>query len=180
MLQASVIKYQLPGSTNTYVDLIDDEDVRLMFDEWADHLAAEGKAARTLKLHVYIDWQAGHKRGNDNMPSGGPAVEQRQLDTISEAASEASIDTPVARAPPPPTGDMDAQNSRGSPHGQSSRSHTFTILRAAHLTLYQLTWAVRCLAVVLCKLCLAACCTCRVATNPIIAYFLVGCVQSTL
>lgn len=55
-------KYQLPGSTNMYVDLVDDEDVKLMFDEWADYLEAEGKNARTAKLHIYIDYQSSSKR----------------------------------------------------------------------------------------------------------------------
>lgn len=61
-LQMSNTKYQLPGSTNMYVDLVDDEDVKLMFDEWADYLEAEGKKARTAKLHIYIDYQSSSKR----------------------------------------------------------------------------------------------------------------------
>ena len=51
-------KYQLPGSNNLYVDLVDDEDVKLMFDEWAEYLEAEGKGARSAKLHIYIDYQS--------------------------------------------------------------------------------------------------------------------------
>ena len=57
-MQISNTKYQLPGSNCTYVDLVDDEDVKLMFDEWADWLREEGKASRNAKLHVFIDWQS--------------------------------------------------------------------------------------------------------------------------
>ena len=55
-------KYQLPGSNNMYVDLVDDEDVKLMFDEWAEYLEAEGKGARSAKLHIYIDYQSSNSK----------------------------------------------------------------------------------------------------------------------
>ncbi|CAL5222116.1 g4432 [Coccomyxa viridis] len=48
------LKYQLPSEPNVYVDLLDDEDVSLMFDEWAD-FAAQHKGT-SYKLHVYVAW----------------------------------------------------------------------------------------------------------------------------
>ena len=93
-LQIANTKYQLPGSTCTYIDLVDDEDVKLMFDEWAAWLQEEGKATRTAKLHVFIDWQS-----STGKRSHGGSGQVAGLDTISETAS---ADTPVARAPPPP------------------------------------------------------------------------------
>lgn len=114
MLQISNTKYQLPGNNNLYVDLIDDEDVKLMFDEWADYLAEEGKAVRNAKLHIYIDWQSKHNARESGMPSGSPHV-PAALDTVSDTAS---ADTPVARAPPPPTLEED-RHSHEMPLGQS-------------------------------------------------------------
>lgn len=103
------MKYQLPGSRCTYIDLVDDEDVKLMFDEWAAWLQEEGKATRTAKLHVFIDWQSStHKRSG-----GGSGHIAAGLDTISETAS---ADTPVARAPPPPCAD-DHTSAGESPAG---------------------------------------------------------------
>ncbi|KAK9903274.1 hypothetical protein WJX75_001673 [Coccomyxa subellipsoidea] len=48
------LKYQLPSDPTVYVDLLDDEDVQLMFDEWAD-FAAQHKGT-SYKLHVYVAW----------------------------------------------------------------------------------------------------------------------------
>ena len=118
-VQISNSKYQLPGSNNTYVDLVDDEDVKLMFDEWAEYLEEQGKAARNAKLHIYVDYSE-KPRVDMGMQSGGHA--HAGLDTISETAS---ADTPVARAPPPPPA-MEARASEerlsqeNSPMGQSS------------------------------------------------------------
>ncbi|KAL3149146.1 hypothetical protein ABBQ32_001981 [Trebouxia sp. C0010 RCD-2024] len=92
-------KYQLPGSACTYIDLVDDEDVKLMFDEWAAWMQEEGKATRAAKLHVFIDWQSS---STSKRSAGGSGQVGGGLDTISETAS---ADTPVARAPPPPCAD---------------------------------------------------------------------------
>ena len=117
-LQMSNTKYQLPGSSNLYVDLIDDEDVKLMFDEWADYLAEEGKVSRNAKLHIYMDWQS-KNRAEAGMPSGGQHA-AAGLDNISNTAF---ADTPVARAPPPPSlenrGSNEPSSAEESPLGQS-------------------------------------------------------------
>ena len=112
LLQIANTKYQLPGSNNTYVDLVDDEDVKLMFDEWADWLQDEGKGSRNAKLHVYIDWQSSSSAKRSSGGGGAAAG----LDIISETAS---ADTPVARAPPPPTAEGPTSADE-SPMGQSS------------------------------------------------------------
>ena len=121
-MQIANTKYQLPGSNCTYVDLVDDEDVKLMFDEWADWLQEEGKASRNAKLHVYIDWQS----STNNKRSGGGSLHAAVgLDTISEATS---ADTPVTRAQPPPTGGPDEPTSAGeSPMGQSGEDPVPTV-----------------------------------------------------
>ncbi len=114
-------KYQLPGSSNLYVDLIDDEDVKLMFDEWADYLAEEGKASRNAKLHIYMDWQS-KNRAEAGMHSGSQHA-AASLDNLSDVAS---ADTPVARAPPPPSlenrGSHEPSSAEESPLGQSGRN----------------------------------------------------------
>ena len=52
LLQAQLIKYQLPGG-NTFIDVLNDEDVTNMFEEWADYVQSEGKT--TSKLHIFED-----------------------------------------------------------------------------------------------------------------------------
>ena len=129
-MQIANTKYQLPGSNCTYVDLVDDEDVKLMFDEWADWLQEEGKASRNAKLHIYIDWQSST---NSKRSGGGSGQAAAGLDTISEATS---ADTPVARAPPPPSAD-DPTSAGELPVGQASENpvHTaaFAMLAAFRL-----------------------------------------------
>eukprot|EP00891_Asterochloris_glomerata_P001892 jgi/Astpho2/1892/Aster-x0086 len=49
---AQLIKYQLPGG-NTFIDVLNDEDVTNMFEEWADYVQSEGKT--TSKLHIFED-----------------------------------------------------------------------------------------------------------------------------
>ncbi|KAK9835331.1 hypothetical protein WJX81_003108 [Elliptochloris bilobata] len=48
------LKYQLPSEPHMYVDLVDDEDVQLMFDEWADFAASN--RGSSYKLHIFIEW----------------------------------------------------------------------------------------------------------------------------
>lgn len=78
-----------------------------MFDEWAAWMQ-EGKATRTAKLHIFIDWQSS---STGKRSGGGSGQVAAGLDTISETAS---ADTPVARAPPPPC--ADEHTSAGESH----------------------------------------------------------------
>lgn len=48
------MKYLLPTEPNRYVDLRDDEDVHMMFDEWSDFVLAH--PGTTAKLCIYIQW----------------------------------------------------------------------------------------------------------------------------
>lgn len=125
-MQISNTKYQLPGSNCTYVDLVDDEDVKLMFDEWADWLREEGKASRNAKLHVFIDWQSSTNSHRVGVGSGQAGA---GLDTISEGTS---ADTPVARAPPPPNAD-EPTSAGESPMGQSSMDSTQAIVSTSFI-----------------------------------------------
>ena len=45
------LKYQLPSTPNVYVDVVDDEDVQLMLEEWRE--AVNGGAAN-LRLHIFV------------------------------------------------------------------------------------------------------------------------------
>jgi len=45
------LKYQLPGSPEVYVDVVDDEDVALMIDEWREAVAG---GASNLRLHIFV------------------------------------------------------------------------------------------------------------------------------
>lgn len=56
MLQSPSLKYQLPTDTNVYVDLLDDVDTQLMFDEWHEYSNAPTRKANS-KLHLFVDWQ---------------------------------------------------------------------------------------------------------------------------
>ena len=49
--QVPALKYQLPSSPEVYVDLVDDEDVALMIDEWREAVAG---GASTLRLHIFV------------------------------------------------------------------------------------------------------------------------------
>lgn len=51
--QTCRLMYQLPGNESTIlVDLIDDEDVENMWEEWESYCEAEGK--KTYKMHIYV------------------------------------------------------------------------------------------------------------------------------
>ena len=45
------LKYQLPSSPAVYVDVVDDEDVALMIDEWREAVAG---GASNLRLHIFV------------------------------------------------------------------------------------------------------------------------------
>ena len=66
-VQAPSLRYQLPSDPNVYVDLVDTEDVKMMFDEWQEWLAEE-KRPSSSKLHIYIQ-NVGTK-----VPSDAPAT----------------------------------------------------------------------------------------------------------
>ena len=49
--QGPQLRFQLPNERNMYVDLVDEEDVQLMFDEWADYTASPNYVS-SAKLQV--------------------------------------------------------------------------------------------------------------------------------
>jgi hypothetical protein len=83
-VQLPVVKYQLPSEANMYVDLRDDEDVNMMFDEWSEFTAAN--PGTSAKLYIYIEWTMPKfgdttlalMKGDDmGMPSGNSAATHR-------------------------------------------------------------------------------------------------------
>lgn len=71
--QLPSLKYQLPSEPNVYVDLVDDEDTQLMFDDWHDY--SQSKRDATCKLHLFIDWrkEPSHTSSDKQGPLGGIA-----------------------------------------------------------------------------------------------------------
>ena len=51
-----ILRYQLPSDPALFVDIIDDEDVTLMFEEMAEIKAFQGPTAP--KFHLYVQWMA--------------------------------------------------------------------------------------------------------------------------
>ncbi len=83
-MQNPTLKYRLPSDPNVWVDLVDDDDVELMFDEWQDaclmlaapggggggsaggaaasptyagSTASAGSQSSSCKLHLYVQWR---------------------------------------------------------------------------------------------------------------------------
>lgn len=46
------MKYQLPSAPKVYVDVIDDEDVLLMMEEWREAVAS---GCSGLRLHIFVE-----------------------------------------------------------------------------------------------------------------------------
>lgn len=79
-----ILKYRLPSDPTVWVDIIDDEDVALMFDEWAEvclensatqisnssSLGGKFSSRSQTKLHIFVQWRpttsAGDGRSNDD------------------------------------------------------------------------------------------------------------------
>jgi hypothetical protein len=58
VLQVSAMKYQLPSDPSVYVDVVDDEDVSLMLDEWREASAAAAPGLNPSRLHIFVQWCA--------------------------------------------------------------------------------------------------------------------------
>lgn len=56
------MKYQLPSAPKVYVDVIDDEDVLLMMEEWQEAVAS---GCSGLRLHLFVEV---HLRGQKIIP----------------------------------------------------------------------------------------------------------------
>ncbi|KAK9790346.1 hypothetical protein WJX73_008358 [Symbiochloris irregularis] len=100
---APSLRFQLPSEPNTYVDLVDDEDVQLMFDEWADY-TSNGRHS-TAKLHIFVDWQHKDARtGRESLsqmqrPSADPIHHDARPGAIVESPTGPhSTGSPVPRA----------------------------------------------------------------------------------
>ena len=73
VVQVPSLKYQLPTEPNVYVDLVDDTDTELMFDEWLDFSRSQNKSS-TAKLHLFVDWLRNAPRTGDSATSLGVAA----------------------------------------------------------------------------------------------------------
>ena len=76
-MQNPSLKYQLPSEPNVYVDLVDDEDTQLMFDDWHDYSSSTKNAS---KLHFFIDWRKDPSRSSSE-------AKQPNLGTIESVES---------------------------------------------------------------------------------------------
>ena len=48
------MKYQLPSDPNLYVDVVDDEDVAMMLDEWREACEKAPPGASLGRLHIFV------------------------------------------------------------------------------------------------------------------------------
>ncbi|KAK9820412.1 hypothetical protein WJX72_010037 [[Myrmecia] bisecta] len=80
--QSLPIKYQLPSNPSVYVDLVDDVDVTLMFDEWQEYMSTQ-KGNASAKLHIYIASSRNSMSGQSSQltksHSGGVAAVERTV-----------------------------------------------------------------------------------------------------
>ena len=51
VLQNPTLKYRLPSDPSVWVDLVDDDDVEMMFDEWQEISMATAAASGRRKAH---------------------------------------------------------------------------------------------------------------------------------
>ena len=70
-VQAPSLKYQLPTEPNVYVDLVDDTDTELMFDEWNDFTSKNRTSS--AKLHLFVDWLRPGSERKDQLRSAESA-----------------------------------------------------------------------------------------------------------
>jgi hypothetical protein len=52
------MKYQLPSNPSVYVDVVDDEDVSLMLEEWREASATAPAGTNPSRLHIFVQWCA--------------------------------------------------------------------------------------------------------------------------
>ena len=78
---------------------MDDEDVQLMFDEFADHVTTA--KLKTAKLHIFIDWHRGQTRD----PVVGSAAQHQNAAQPRQSEDLRNSKPPTSpHNPTPPTG----------------------------------------------------------------------------
>ena len=95
-LQNPSLKYQLPSEPNMYVDLFDDEDTQLMFEDWHDYSTTQKTAS--AKLHLFVDWvrQSSEPSTEAIQPGTGmqgsaESLERRSLESNSAGFSPSEL-----------------------------------------------------------------------------------------
>lgn len=107
-----LLKYRLPSDPSVWVDLIDDEDVALMFDEWAEaclensglqnsnssSLGSRYLSRSQTKLHIFVQWRpttsAGDERSNDSLGpdlGGGGGSKESGLESGGAAENNSNL-----------------------------------------------------------------------------------------
>ena len=98
LLQGPSLRFQLPSEPNTYVDLVDDEDVTLMFDEWADYVS--GGRHSSAKLHIFVDLQQKGGSGRESVnPTPSAAAGRARASVGSDDYSPGAL-AKAAASPP--------------------------------------------------------------------------------
>lgn len=85
-----VVKYRLPSDPTVWVDLIDDEDVQMMLDEWEESLSLS--TSRTARLHLYVQWRPAEAYTGDFL-SGG-SVDEQGRDCMGKRDAEVHVFSP--------------------------------------------------------------------------------------
>lgn len=93
-----------------YVDLVDDEDTQLMFDDWHDYSSANKNAS---KLHFFVDWRRDPLQNSNDVKAGN----------LGTTESVESIEAAGQRSP----GKMDSAGKEKvpalKPHWQHCKRH---------------------------------------------------------
>ncbi|KAL6769353.1 hypothetical protein ACKKBG_A30675 [Auxenochlorella protothecoides x Auxenochlorella symbiontica] len=101
--RAPVLKYKLPSDPSVWVDMLDDEDVQMMFDEWAEFTGGRRSAAR---LHLFLEWQrrgTGASAGEAGVTLSGSrslrvSAGLGRVETVREVDEDASSGSMAAEA----------------------------------------------------------------------------------
>ncbi|PSC74633.1 serine threonine-kinase [Micractinium conductrix] len=105
-----IVRYRLPSEPDMFVDIVDEEDVRLMFEEYHDWveegLPGSGGNTGGRKLHIFVEWAPLQAAGAgvsdasadfDLRPVGPPGAL-----TPSDSSMEVPDQAPPAAPSPPP------------------------------------------------------------------------------
>ncbi len=143
-----MIRYRLPSNPAFFVDLVDDEDVRLMIEEFQEQLGKLADSSRPggagRKLQICVEWRRTVRRPSPDPrcvapqsapPAGARSAEGHQGRTSAQRASRPTFAAdpmtysgPVSvRGPPPrcPSLFQDSPSSRGSGAALAQRQPSF-------------------------------------------------------
>ena len=75
------------------MDLVDDEDTQLMFDDWNDY--TQSKREGTSKLHLFVDWrkESSQSSGEAKQPDLGTIGSVESMDASTQRSSAERMDS---------------------------------------------------------------------------------------